>query len=243
MSKIYKIYLMLMAPLCLAGCSSQSYVPTVGDDASLIIKKYSGHKIVTMGNHIFVENGEESLCVATSDGKITNSNIFCDIPFDTEAFESLSEYSTPYEVVSLLGMPDFVGLTSETSLDFAESSDWIYRVSFVKKGEKLVSEEKQLLDKDDPTSWLDPEKTNLPSIKMVDNISLGMSVDELVCILGKPQRETGSGAILFEFNLSNSQILFVRMENNSIKENEYATEHDAKIYGTHYLYIAEFWVK
>ncbi|GEM_PF-4952857 len=30
------------------------------------------------------------------------------------------------------------------------------------------------------------------------------------------------------------------MENYSIKENEYATEHDAKIYGTHYLYIAEF---
>lgn len=78
---------------------------------------------------------------------------------------------------------------------------------------------------------------------MVDNISLGMSVDELVCILGKPQRETGSGAILFEFNLSNSQILFVSMENNSIKENEYATKHDTKIYGTHYLYIAEFWVK
>lgn len=158
MSKNSKIYLMLMAPLCLAGCSSQSYVPTVGDDAGLIIKKYSGHKIVTMGNHIFVENGEESLCVTTSDGKISNSNIFCDIPLDTEAFESLSEYSTPYEVVSLLGMPDFVGLTSETSLDFAESSDWIYRVFFVKKGEKLVSEEKQLLDKDDPTSWLDSEK-------------------------------------------------------------------------------------
>lgn len=97
--------------------------------------------------------------------------------------------------------------------------------------------EDNLLDREDISSWVNPKKRNLPSVKDVDKISIGMEIQEVVDIIGKPQRIVGSGCIIFEFDLFNGQIFRTWWVTDTEKEKEIQESIDSNIYGSHYVVL------
>lgn len=98
-----------------------------------------------------------------------------------------------------------------------------------------------LLDRNNPSNWIDPNKKNLPNIEDVDKIEVGMEIQEVINILGKPQRDVGSGLIIYEFDLSNGQVLVTFWHVDAEKENQFIKDNpDLKIYGTHFLILSNY---
>lgn len=146
-----------------------------------------------------------------------------------------------FDVVSKIGLPSYEGAQTSTSLDFAKSVTILCRITFDKNNLEMLVNNYEVLDKDDPEAWFDENKTILPTLKMAKKVKYGMSLDEVVFILGKPQRDVGSGAIIFEYNLSDGQSFYTTMTNNDYLENEYRETHETWIYGTHFLYVIKMY--
>lgn len=82
--------------------------------------------------------------------------------------------------------------------------------------------------KSDIYTWFDMSKSDLPSLEDCRKITEGMSLNQVICKLGKPQREIGYGAILLQFDLDNGSILtitFVR-DAEKIKNKPKLTDYD-----------------
>ena len=159
-----------------------------------------------------------------------------------ESFLKLETGIDIYEIVKNIGIPIFIGLEENFSLDFI-NEEYLYRISLSNENNELLLEDKVILDKEASVSWLDENKSILPDESETKRLKLGMSIDEVILILGKPQRDIGYGAILFEFDLSNGKKLLALFERNSEKENEYKKDSDTHIFGTHYLYLTRFSVE
>lgn len=68
--------------------------------------------------------------------------------------------------------------------------------------------------KEDIYTWFDINKTDLPSPEKCKNIRVGMSLNQVISEIGKPQRDIGSGVSLFQFDLDDGSILTVTFNNN-----------------------------
>ena len=51
-----------------------------------------------------------------------------------------------------------------------------------------------------PATYLEPDKKPLPLAEAFDGIREGMTLTEVVALVGRPQRDAGAGAILYEFD-------------------------------------------
>ena len=65
------------------------------------------------------------------------------------------------------------------------------------------------INKTDVYTWFDSAKTDLPSSEMCQEITKGMSLNQVIKKLGKPQREIGYGAVLLQFDLDDGSILTI----------------------------------
>ena len=64
-----------------------------------------------------------------------------------------------------------------------------------------------------------------------------MSLDEVVALIGRPQRDVGAGAILFEFDVEGG-VLQLRLELDVEQENKYVHDNpNVQVYGSHCLYV------
>lgn len=108
------------------------------------------------------------------------------------------------DLVRLIGFPRFLGVYSERSLDFGSSDSDIYRAFFT---EEMKCTSMDVFDCGDPKAWIDPTKPVLPTLSDLEKIKIGMSLDEVVSMIGKPQDETGYGAILFTFSIDGGSTL------------------------------------
>ena len=55
----------------------------------------------------------------------------------------------------------------------------------------------------------EPDRKDLPNSGAAQKIVEGMSVSEVYAILGNPQRDTGSGTAVLEWNLDSGEVLVV----------------------------------
>lgn len=62
------------------------------------------------------------------------------------------------------------------------------------------------IDKENIYTWFDTNKTDLPSLEKCKKIKAGMSLNQVISEIGKPQRDIGSGVPLFQFDLDNGSI-------------------------------------
>ncbi len=178
-------------------------------------------------NHVLSFNGKGNIFRHDSFKKeeLTEANI-----------QKIEEGDSLLDVVSKIGLPSFEGIQKDTSLDFAQSETILCRVFFKADHQELSVQSTEMLDKEEPETWFDVEKQDLPSLQEAQKIKVGMSLDHIVSILGKPQRDIGYGANIFEFNLTNKQKVDVWFINNVQLENKYHEQHSSKVYGTHYYY-------
>lgn len=160
---------------------------------------------------------------------------------DLDNIALINKGDTIFDVVSKIGLPSYEGVQTSTSLDFAKSVTILCRITFDEDNLEMLVNNYEILDKEKPETWFDENKTILPTLKMAKKVKYGMSLDEVVFILGKPQRDVGSGRTIFEYNLSDGQSFYTTMTNNDYLENEYRETHETWIYGTHFLYVIKMY--
>ena len=73
------------------------------------------------------------------------------------------------------------------------------------------------IDKNDKYTWFEINKKNLPDLAACQEITQGMSLNQVINKLGKPQREVGYGAILLQFDLADGKILTITFVEDSAK--------------------------
>lgn len=65
----------------------------------------------------------------------------------------------------------------------------------------------------------------LPSVEDTERARLDMTIGEVVSILGKPQIQVGSGAIIFAFYLNNGQVFLTEWDSNIASDRIYRLWH------------------
>ncbi len=177
-------------------------------------------------NHVFVIRG----------GEIAEHYSYEKQVYRDGSFESVRNKSM-IEAVETIGIPSYAG-AGELSLDYSFNDGYIRRVKLSREGGELTVNEVERLDKEDPATWLDPEKTSLPTKEQCEQITVGMSLDEVVALIGRPQRDVGSGAILYQFDVEGGAILQIRFDLDVEQENKYVHDNpNAHIYGSHCLCV------
>lgn len=125
------------------------------------------------------------------------------------------------EVLLLMGYPYMVTVSSENSLSFKLTNEEIIRVVF---DENMYSIEIIHIDFEsikDPSYAVDDkcgandEKTDIENAIL---ISENMSFEEVVSLIGKPQRSFGSGAIWYEWDLEENKLLQVMFGKKSMND-------------------------
>ena len=186
------------------------------------------------------ENKDVVLKYDTSDN-VCQYESFNQTNLDSNNIVQINKGDNIFDVVSKIGLPSYEGVQTSTSLDFAKSESIICRITFDVNNSEMIVNNYEVLDKEEPETWFDENKTILPTLEMAKKIQLGMSLDDVVFILGKPQRDVGSGRTIFEFNLSDGESFYTTMINNVALENEYRETHETRVYGTHFLYVIKMY--
>lgn len=127
-----------------------------------------------------------------------------DYTFNSLNINEIGKGDSLITLVEQIGFPRFLGVSSTYSLDFGYSNSDIYRIFF---SNEMLCSDIELLDYNDPSTWIDVDKKDLPTLSDLENIEIGMSLDEVVSIIGKPQGEAGYGAIMFTFSIDDGSTL------------------------------------
>lgn len=77
-------------------------------------------------------------------------------------------------------------------------------------------------DKNDPDTWYTTAKNGGVDGVLADQIKVGMTFDEIVGIIGKPQRDIGSGVWQMEWEMKSGEVLVVSF--NSVTSDNYGSE-------------------
>lgn len=65
------------------------------------------------------------------------------------------------------------------------------------------------IDKTDPYTWFDVTKTDLPSLEMCQEITEGMTLNQVIRKIGKPQRDIGYGTMILQFDVDDGSVFTV----------------------------------
>lgn len=173
-------------------------------------------------NHRFIyyEDGSGSLHLIKNDNKTLELQ---DIKFKESNINKIKSSNSFENIIENIGFPRFNGVSNEQTLDFGQPDENIFRISFSNDG---LYEKLDVLDYTNPSSWLDPNKNSLPTLNDIDNIKIGMSLDDVVSLIGKPQGSSGYGAIIFNFAIDDGSTLVTWWNSNQYSLNN----------GPYYLY-------
>lgn len=127
-----------------------------------------------------------------------------DYTFNSSNINEIGNNDSLISLVEEIGFPRFLGVSSTYSLDFGNSNSDIYRIFF---SDEMRCSDIELLDYDDPSTWIDAGKKDLPTLSDLKNIEIGMSLDEVISIIGKPQGSVGYGSIMFTFSIDDGSTI------------------------------------
>lgn len=130
-----------------------------------------------------------------------------DYTFNSSNINEIGNDDSLITLVEQIGFPRFLGVSSTYSLDFGNSNTDIYRIFF---SDEMRCSDIELLDYDYPSTWIDAGKKDLPTLSDLENIEIGMSLDEVISIIGKPQGSVGYGSIMFTFSIDDGSTLLTR---------------------------------
>ena len=68
----------------------------------------------------------------------------------------------------------------------------------------------------DPETWFEEAQNGGIDDDLTKKIRVGMTLEEVVAILGKPQRDTGSGVLLMEWDLKSGKIFVVAFNSKPV---------------------------
>lgn len=114
------------------------------------------------------------------------------------------------EVILLMGYPDKFTKTSYKSLTFRLPNNKLYEVFFDENMLVYDVKYKDLYAHEDPTRYVNENCAPREEKTISKNTILireNMSFEEVVQLIGKPQRACGSGAICYEWDLEDNKML------------------------------------
>ena len=79
-----------------------------------------------------------------------------------------------------------------------------------------------VFDKNDHETWFEEAKNGGIDYKAAQEIKVGMTLEEIVEMIGKPQRDVGSGTFLMEWDIKSGEVLLVSF-NPSVSEDNNCT--------------------
>lgn len=178
-------------PLSLGGCSQD--MQTIGSSSPAIADEET--RELEFYDYRFVYFDD---CSGVLYSNLIDEILYrtVDCSFKPSGLDSLSTNSSLIDVVEGIGFPSFLGISSVRSLDFYGAESGFYRVTF---SEDMQYESVVPLDYENPSSWLDPAKKDLPTLKDIEQLEIGMSLDEVVSLIGKAQSSVYYGAIGYAF--------------------------------------------
>lgn len=227
--KISKILNLLFVTILCSSCNKTTSITKTD-----LLKKYPSLNFSQYYNYTFFGNDEIVGIGLIQDDSISNYKIYNKIKPD---LSNLSKIFNLYDLVKYFGEPFQYGVYKSHSIDYTFDVENIYRF-YLQGDEDIISYE--VLDKENPSSWVDESKEIFPTLDEVQSITYGMSLDDVVKLIGKPQKSIGSGLILYGFDIDNydkSAIISFRLDYE--KELEYCSQSDTRIFGTHFLYVYE----
>lgn len=77
-----------------------------------------------------------------------------------------------------------------------------------------------VFDKNNHNTWFEPVKNGGVDDALVEQIKVGMTFSEIVEIIGKPQKDIGSGAWQMEWKLESGDKLVVSFNSTASENNE-----------------------
>lgn len=105
-----------------------------------------------------------------------------------------------------------------------------------KQNNKVDSEDvtAEGIDKEDVYTWFDVNKSDLPNLSACLEIKEGMSLNQVIKILGKPQRSIAVDSFLFQFDLNYGSVLTITFVEKSEKKesNPKLTTYDCLVVST-----------
>ncbi len=114
--------------------------------------------------------------------------------------------------------PPLFGVSDVPPLNFGEEEWNVFASRLLKQNP--ISRSK-LFDPSDKGTWFNPFRMILPSVEDTQRVKLGMTIGEVVSILGKPQIQVGSGSIFFAFYLNNGQVFLTEWDSNIASDRIY----------------------
>lgn len=194
--------LIIACPLLLASCNNEQDKL----NSSYSTETKSEVKKISFADYEFVyfDDGSGVLYSEETDKKLLE---VLDYSFRYSNLNLINEEDSLINIVELIGFPRFLGVSSSLSLDFGNYDSDIYRVFF---SNDMLYSNLEILDYDDPDTWIDPNRKEFPSLSDLVNIKIGMSLDEVISIIGKPQGSTGYGSIMFTFAIDDGSTLLTR---------------------------------
>ncbi len=114
--------------------------------------------------------------------------------------------------------PPLFGVSDVPPLNFGEEEWNVFASRLLKQNP--ISRSK-VFDPSDESTWFDPFRMMLPSVEDTEKVKLDMTIGEVVSILGKPQIEAGSGAIIYAFYLNDGQVFLTWWDSHFIGDRIY----------------------
>lgn len=195
----------------------------------------STYKSINFKKYTFVLFDEDILIIvkySNDYSKIIDVKIMNNIiPTETNKNQLMKGQSVD-EVVSLMGYPYMITMSSENSLSFKLTNEEIIKVIFDENMHSIKIIHIDFESIKDPSYAVDEKcdpNENPKDIESAILISENMCFEEVVALMGKPQRSFGSGAIWYEWDLKENKSLKVMFGRKSMNDDN--------------LYVIKYYIK
>lgn len=213
MEKVNNIITFILSLVFISSCISNEdkYNIEVGDSIYDIYENYSNEKVCKFSNFIFIDCDNKNYVIELNDdNEVKNYQVNRSADFKNSKFNNVDDM-TIYEVIEKIGIPSFCGESNNKQILYYKKDPFIHYVIFDDINETVIEHYSPLIIDELPLFFYEPDKKEKPDDKLVDKIYNGMDFEDLLFILGRPEKDIGFGAIILEFELKSGKKLKVNL--------------------------------
>lgn len=143
--------------------------------------------------------------------------------FKEKGLEKIKKGDLFIDVIKNIGFPRFLSDYESAELDFGKPNDDIYRIAFKEDFSIQYDSVYAYLPYWAASAWCADRTYDLPSSLDIEKLKIGMTLDEVVDVIGKPQKTETTWPAVYYFDLYGGSRLVTtwNTKNNSYDEKPY----------------------
>lgn len=158
---------------------------------------------------VYYRDGSGSLHSNLSKEPIYQTN---DCSFKEKGLKKIKKDDLFIDIIKNIGFPRFLGEYECRNLDFGKPNDDIYRIAF--NDDFSMKFDWARIPYWAPSAWCSDRKNCLPSIQDTEKLKIGMTLDEVVEAIGKPQLAKSGWPAAYYFDLAGGNTLITTWNTN-----------------------------